>query len=63
MSVIKFEDVAVRFNDDFLFEKLNFELNKGEKLLIYGRSGEGKTTIIRLLLGFECPHGGSIFFE
>lgn len=63
MSVIKFEDVAVRFNDDFLFERLNFELKKGEKLLIYGKSGEGKTTIIRLILGFECPHDGSIFFE
>ncbi|KPK64557.1 hypothetical protein AMJ83_02320 [candidate division WOR_3 bacterium SM23_42] len=63
MSVIRFKDVSVKFNDEFLFENLDFELRRGDKLLVYGKSGEGKTTIIRLILGFECPHGGSIFFE
>lgn len=63
MSVIRFEGVSVKFNNEFLFQNLDFELEKGDKLLVYGKSGEGKTTIIRLLLGFECPHGGSIFFE
>jgi putative ABC transport system ATP-binding protein len=63
MSLIRFENVAVQFKRKLLFEKLNFDVRKGEKLLVYGRSGEGKTTIIRLLLGFECPREGKIFFE
>lgn len=63
MSVIRFENVAVQFERKLVFERLNFEVEKGDKLLIYGRSGEGKTTIIRLLLGFECPREGRIFFE
>jgi putative ABC transport system ATP-binding protein len=63
MSVIRFKDVSVKFHDEFLFENLDFELKRGDKLLVYGKSGEGKTTIIRLMLGFECPHDGTIFFE
>ncbi|MCK4941506.1 ATP-binding cassette domain-containing protein, partial [candidate division WOR-3 bacterium] len=63
MSVIRFENVSVQFNQNLLFERLNFDVEKGEKLLVYGRSGEGKTTIIRLLLGFECPREGNIYFE
>ncbi len=63
MSVIRFENVAVQFKRKLVFERLNFEVENGDKVLIYGRSGEGKTTIIRLLLGFECPREGRIFFE
>ena len=63
MSVVRFENVTVQFKRKILFERLNFEVKRGEKLLVYGRSGEGKTTIIRLLLGFECPREGRIFFE
>jgi putative ABC transport system ATP-binding protein len=63
VSVIRFENISVQFNQNLLFERLNFDVQNGEKLLVYGRSGEGKTTIIRLLLGFECPRAGNIYFE
>lgn len=63
MSVISFENISVQFNQNLFFERLNFDVEKGEKLLVYGRSGEGKTTIIRLLLGFEFPREGKIYFE
>ncbi len=61
--MIRFENINVKFNDDYLIKDLSFIVEKGEKFLIYGQSGIGKTTIFRLLLGFEFPHTGKIYFE
>ena len=61
--MIRFENINVKFNDDYLIKDLSFTVEKGEKFLIYGQSGIGKTTIFRLLLGFEFPQTGEIYFE
>lgn len=41
----------------------SFEIEKGDKIIVSGKSGIGKTTLLRLLLGFEKPDSGEIFFE
>lgn len=61
MSVIRFENISVKFNDSYLLENLNFTVERGDKVLIYGESGIGKTTVFRLLLGFEQPAAGTIY--
>ncbi len=61
--MIRFENISVKFNDDYLIKDLTFTVEKGEKFLIYGQSGIGKTTIFRLFLGFEFPQSGKIYFE
>ncbi|MEM9736360.1 MAG: ATP-binding cassette domain-containing protein, partial [Pseudomonadota bacterium] len=42
---------------------LSFEVHPGEHLAIVGGSGSGKSTIFRLLLGFETPLRGSITYD
>ncbi len=54
--------MAVSFSD-VLFKNLNLTIKQGEKLLIYGRSGIGKSVLFRLLLGFITPAEGRIFFN
>ncbi|BCX78914.1 ATP-binding cassette domain-containing protein [Campylobacter sp. 19-13652] len=52
----------------FLLEA-NMSVNEGEIVALYGRSGSGKTTILRLLAGFETPDsgrisvGGEVFYD
>ncbi|MBR8465401.1 ATP-binding cassette domain-containing protein [Campylobacter sp. faydin G-140] len=47
----------------------NLSIKQGEFVALYGRSGSGKTTILRLLAGFETPDSGvikvgeSVFFD
>ncbi len=63
MAVIRFEKISVEFNDSYVLQNLDFAVEQGDKVLIYGESGIGKTTVFRLLLGFEQPSHGSIFFH
>lgn len=45
-------------NAPILFENLSFELERQDKLMIYGENGSGKTTFFRLLMGlYECTDG------
>lgn len=43
-----------------MLNNINFEINKGEKVLIKGENGSGKSTIIKLLLGLYNPDEGKI---
>ena len=51
-----------RSGDGFLviFEDLNFEVERGEKLALVGESGAGKSTLLHLLGGRDRPTEGAI---
>lgn len=57
--------VAFRYNSSspYVFTDLSFSVRSGEYVGIVGASGCGKSTILRLLLGFEQPERGSIFYN
>ena len=38
-------------------------INRFDKVLIYGKSGKGKSTLIDLLCGFKKPNSGKVFFQ
>ncbi|WP_406656778.1 ATP-binding cassette domain-containing protein [Methanolobus sp. ZRKC2] len=65
MEIIRMENVSVKeeSKDKLIFSDLALSVNKGEKVLIKGRSGIGKTTIFRLILGFTEHSSGDIYFE
>jgi ATP-binding cassette subfamily C protein len=46
-----------------LIDGLSFRIAPGEHLAIVGASGCGKSTVLRLLLGFEAPRAGSITYD
>jgi len=47
----------------FLYQNLSLQINPGEYVAIVGRSGCGKSSLIRLLLGFEKPEKGAIYYD
>jgi len=61
--LFQFHNVSVRFNDSTVIDNISFNVFKGEKCLIYGKSGIGKTTFFRLLLGFEEIQEGYILYK
>lgn len=47
-------------DDRVLFEGLNFSVNSGQALLLEGKNGSGKTSLLRILCGFREPDAGQV---
>ena len=63
VPAIEFRDVYLSFDDNKILDGISFTVRRGETKLILGRSGGGKSTIIRLVLGLLKPDSGQIFID
>lgn len=64
-SIIKIDTVKFYWSKKSNFKIFvpNLEIKKGEKVLLLGESGSGKTTILSLICGFLNPLSGNIFIN
>ena len=64
-SIIKIDSVRFYWSKKSNFKIFvpNLEIKKGEKVLLLGESGSGKTTILSLICGFLNPLSGNIFIN
>ncbi|MHB1154364.1 MAG: ABC transporter ATP-binding protein [Eubacteriales bacterium] len=62
---IKFENVCFEYpeTNEKVLDNISFELGGNEKLALVGANGSGKTTIIKLLLRYYDPTGGTIYIN
>lgn len=62
---IEMNSVSFRYYPDqpLILKNITFKIKPGEMVAFVGSSGSGKSTIMRLLLGFEHPELGSIFYD
>lgn len=58
---LEFSNVTFQYKNKKILDNFNLTIKRDEKLAIVGSSGEGKTTLIRLLLRYISPHSGEIF--
>ena len=62
--MIKFENVTKIYQPGAaVLQNISFEIKEGEFVSIVGKSGAGKTTLMRLILGLENPSAGNIYFK
>jgi len=59
-AIIAFRDVAVAFGGDTIYERLSFDVRKGEFVCILGPSGCGKSTSLRVIAGLLQASGGEV---
>jgi putrescine transport system ATP-binding protein len=57
---IRISNVTRRFGDVVAVDDLSLDIAKGELFCLLGASGCGKTTLLRMLAGFESVDTGSI---
>ncbi|NLB32212.1 MAG: amino acid ABC transporter ATP-binding protein [Tissierellia bacterium] len=58
--VLTVENLSKSFEKNKVFHDISFSVNKGEIVCIRGKSGEGKTTLLRCITGLETADNGSI---
>ncbi len=64
-SFLSFDHLSFRYDDgnENVFSNLNFEIKEKEKVIFVGRTGAGKTTLFKLILGLENPTEGRILLN
>ena len=62
---IEMSHVSFRYNSDtpLVLNDLSLKIRKGEYVAIVGKTGCGKSTLVRLLLGFEKPEQGAVYYD
>ncbi|HRE47650.1 MAG TPA: NHLP bacteriocin export ABC transporter permease/ATPase subunit [Aggregatilineales bacterium] len=62
---IEVSHVSFKYKDDgpLILRDVSFHIQGGEFVALVGASGSGKSTMLRLLLGFEMPESGAIFYN
>ena len=59
-SVISIQHLYKSFGDNKVLDDFNLELYQGESLVVLGRSGSGKSVLIKCIIGLITPDQGSI---
>lgn len=58
--MIRYNNISLSFDGNIVLEDFNLAVNHGDKVLITGKSGKGKSTLLRLLLGFQKASSGHL---
>lgn len=61
--MIQLIDVKKRFGDKWITKGVNLEIPDGKMTVIIGRSGEGKSVLLKQVIGLIRPTSGSIMFD
>lgn len=61
-TVLEVEGLSKDYGGPPVFDDLTFSLGRGERLLIMGLNGAGKTSLLRILAGATSPNAGSFAF-
>lgn len=59
-DVLNVNNLSKSFDNNCLFENMDFEIKRGERVALIGNNGTGKTTILKLINGITAPDAGTI---
>ncbi len=61
--LVQIEGVTKTFGDTYAVDNVSLDIYRGEFFSLLGSSGCGKTTLLRMLAGFEMPTAGKIYID
>ncbi len=61
--LLQTRDLTCVKDDRVLFEELNLSLSAGQMLLVEGKNGSGKTSLLRILTGLNLPESGDVLWQ
>ena len=60
MSLLSLRAVTLGFGGPSLLNKADFSVEQGERVCILGRNGEGKSSLLKLIMGENLPDSGEV---
>ena len=65
MGGVEINNVTFRYSEDMpaVLDNLSLKIRPGQYVAVVGKTGCGKSTLVRLLLGFEKPQKGSVYYD
>jgi phospholipid/cholesterol/gamma-HCH transport system ATP-binding protein len=62
-SVIEIKKLLKFFGDHVVLNEISFEVERKENLVVFGKSGSGKSVLLKCMVGLMQPDGGEILIE
>ena len=63
MAYLEFRNIHLKYDQRQIFSDFNLAIEQGEKVLFCAPSGRGKTSLVKMLLGFVVPEAGEIIVD
>lgn len=63
MKLVEINNIHKRFGNTIILNGVTLHVDQGENLVIFGKSGTGKSVLLKCLVGLLEPDQGEIFFE
>ncbi len=61
--MIKLKNITKSYNDKIILDNISLTLEVGKPLIILGENGIGKSTLTKIILGYERPTKGKILYD
>ncbi len=63
MAIVQLAKADLRFGNTLILDEADFEIERGEKVALLGRNGQGKSTLLKLIQGQFGLGGGNLFIQ
>ncbi len=61
--MIKINNISLSYGEEVVLDNLSCDIPKGQSICFWGPSGSGKSSLLKLLMGFEIPSSGKIIID
>ena len=61
--VIELRNISLQYSHELILSNINLKVEKGNKLVIIGPSGQGKSSLLKIMSGIISPSQGEVFVE
>lgn len=63
MHLLKLDKIGLAYGEQIIFDDIDLQLNRGDRLCLVGRNGTGKSTLMKLIQGQVEPESGSMWLD
>lgn len=63
IRLIEIKNLSKRFEEHVVLDNISLEVNRGENLVVFGKSGQGKSVLLKCIIGLMHPDSGKILID